>query len=169
MRRFLFLFVVAAGIALLLTRAEPFGPRVEMAAPFERVGRASLLRFVARDRGSGLASIQVRLVGPSGAPVVVGEQVFPRRSWVGSDVPERAFSTNVDAHVAGVPEGPATLEIWVHDHSWLDVPVFRLDELPAGWDTKGPALLESATTTVLVREGERLAVTPHGWLDIRIG
>ena len=52
---------------------------------------------------------------------------------------------------------------------WIDVPVFRLDELPAGWETKGPALLESATTTVLVREAERLRVTPHGWLDIRIG
>jgi N-methylhydantoinase A len=52
---------------------------------------------------------------------------------------------------------------------WIDAPVFRLDELPAGWETKGPALLESATTTVLLREGERLAVTPHGWLDIRIG
>jgi N-methylhydantoinase A len=52
---------------------------------------------------------------------------------------------------------------------WIDVPVFRLDELPAGWEAKGPALLESATTTVLVREGERLTVTPHGWLDIRIG
>jgi N-methylhydantoinase A len=51
---------------------------------------------------------------------------------------------------------------------WTDVPVFRLDELPVGWETKGPALLESATTTVLVREGERLGVTPHGWLDIRL-
>jgi N-methylhydantoinase A len=47
--------------------------------------------------------------------------------------------------------------------------VFRLDALPADWETKGPALLESATTTVLVREAERLRVTPHGWLDIRIG
>jgi N-methylhydantoinase A len=52
---------------------------------------------------------------------------------------------------------------------WIDVPVFRLDELSAGWETKGPALLESATTTVLVRDAERLTVTPHGWLDIRIG
>ena len=52
---------------------------------------------------------------------------------------------------------------------WIDVPVFRLDELPAGWETKGPALLESATTTVLVRDTERLRVTPHGWLDIRLG
>jgi N-methylhydantoinase A len=52
---------------------------------------------------------------------------------------------------------------------WVDVPVYRLDDLPAAWETMGPALLESATTTVLVREGERLAVTPHGWLDMRMG
>ena len=62
---------------------------------------------------------------------------------------------------------PARRRVYLGD--WIDVPVFRLDELPAGWETKGPALLESATTTVLVREGERLSVTPHGWLDIRIG
>ena len=34
---------------------------------------------------------------------------------------------------------------------------------------KGPALFESPTTTVLVREGERVSVTPHGWLDIPLG
>jgi hypothetical protein len=34
---------------------------------------------------------------------------------------------------------------------------------------KGPAIFESPTTTVLVREGERVNVTPHGWLDIAPG
>ena len=52
---------------------------------------------------------------------------------------------------------------------WIEVPVYRMDTLPAGHEVKGPAILESATTTVLVREGERVTVTPHGWLDIRIG
>jgi N-methylhydantoinase A len=51
---------------------------------------------------------------------------------------------------------------------WTEVPVYRMDALPAGHETKGPALFESPTTTVLVREGERVAVTPHGWLDIRL-
>src|SRR5262249_17885789 len=32
--------------------------------------------------------------------------------------------------------------VWLGD--WVEVPVFRLDELPAGWETKGPALFESA-------------------------
>jgi N-methylhydantoinase A len=65
--------------------------------------------------------------------------------------------------------GPTAARRRVYLGDWIDLPVFRLDELPAGWETKGPALLESATTTVLVREAERLRVTPHGWLDIRIG
>jgi N-methylhydantoinase A len=52
---------------------------------------------------------------------------------------------------------------------WVDVPVYPLDALTPGDEMKGPALFESATTTVLVREGEHVHVTPHGWLDIRLG
>jgi len=66
-------------------------------------------------------------------------------------------------------EAPAAARrrVWLGD--WVEVPVFRLDELPAGWETKGPALFESATTTVLARAGERVGVTTHGWLDLRLG
>ena len=56
--------------------------------------------------------------------------------------------------------------VWLGE--WVEVPVFRIDDLPAGWETKGPALFESATTTVLARAGERVSVTPHGWLDLRL-
>ena len=35
-------------------------------------------------------------------------------------------------------------------------------------ELKGPAIFESATTTILIREGERVRLTPHGWLDIRL-
>src|SRR5439155_1541042 len=66
-----------------------------------------------------------------------------------------------------VTAGPARRRVWLGD--WIEVPVYRMDTLPAGHEVKGPAILESATTTVLVREGERVTVTPHGWLDIRIG
>jgi len=63
--------------------------------------------------------------------------------------------------------GPARRRVWLGD--WIEVPVYRMDALPAGHEVKGPAVFESATTTVLVREGERVTITPHGWLDIRIG
>ena len=66
-----------------------------------------------------------------------------------------------------VTAGPARRRVWLGD--WIEVPVYRMDTLPAGHEVKGPAILESATTTVLVREGERVTVTPHGWFDIRIG
>jgi N-methylhydantoinase A/oxoprolinase/acetone carboxylase beta subunit len=46
--------------------------------------------------------------------------------------------------------------------------VYDLDTLPPGHEVKGPAIFESATTTVLARNGERALVTPHGWLDIRL-
>ncbi|HEV8143157.1 MAG TPA: hydantoinase/oxoprolinase family protein [Methylomirabilota bacterium] len=52
---------------------------------------------------------------------------------------------------------------------WVDVPVYMLDALTPGEIIRGPALFESATTTVLVREGEAVSVTSHGWLDIALG
>ena len=51
---------------------------------------------------------------------------------------------------------------------WIEVPVYRIDALPAGHAVAGPAIFESSTTTVLVRAGERVVVTPHGWLDVRL-
>ena len=52
--------------------------------------------------------------------------------------------------------------------AWVEVPVYRIDALPAGQAVTGPAILESSTTTVLARAGERVSVTPHGWLDVRL-
>ena len=57
--------------------------------------------------------------------------------------------------------------VWLGD--WVEVPLYRMEALAAGLEVKGPAIFESATTTVLVRESERATVTPHGWLDIRLG
>jgi N-methylhydantoinase A len=52
---------------------------------------------------------------------------------------------------------------------WAEVPVHELTALGLGHEVKGPAIFESATTTVLIRTGERALVTPQGWLDIRVG
>jgi N-methylhydantoinase A len=61
----------------------------------------------------------------------------------------------------------ARRRIWLG--AWVEVPLYRMETLAAGLEVKGPAIFESATTTVLVRESERVTVTPHGWLDIRLG
>jgi N-methylhydantoinase A len=57
----------------------------------------------------------------------------------------------------------------IHLGQWVEVPVYDLDAMRPGLELKGPAIFESATTTVLAREGERVSLTPHGWLDLRLG
>jgi len=52
---------------------------------------------------------------------------------------------------------------------WIEVPVHDMDAVPDGLEVKGPAIFESATTTVLIRAAERALVTAEGWLDIRLG
>jgi len=47
--------------------------------------------------------------------------------------------------------------------------LFDLDALAPGQRLEGPAIVEAATTTVLLRAGERAVVTPLGWLDISVG
>ena len=47
-------------------------------------------------------------------------------------------------------------------------PVYAFDALAPGQQIAGPALVESAMTTVLLRTGDNATVTEHGWLDIRI-
>jgi N-methylhydantoinase A len=51
---------------------------------------------------------------------------------------------------------------------WVEVPLFVLERLAPGQAIPGPAIVESAMTTVLLRPGDRAEVTPHGWLDIAV-
>jgi N-methylhydantoinase A len=74
-----------------------------------------------------------------------------------------------DSGVAGRGASVESSRRRVYLGGWIEVPVYRMDALPVGFEAKGPAIFESATTTVLAREGEHVTVTPHGWLDLRIG
>ena len=51
---------------------------------------------------------------------------------------------------------------------WREVPVYDLHTLAAGQAVVGPAVLEAATTTVLLRGGDEAKVTPLGWLDVTV-
>ncbi len=57
----------------------------------------------------------------------------------------------------------------VYLERWTEVPVHDMDGLAPGLEVKGPAIFESATTTVLIRERERATATAEGWIDIRLG
>ena len=52
--------------------------------------------------------------------------------------------------------------------AWASAPVYDFDALAPAQTIMGPAIVESAMTTVLLRASERATVTPLGWLDIRL-
>jgi len=68
---------------------------------------------------------------------------------------------------AGRPAAPSG-ERRIHLGAWMSVPVYEFEGLAPGQAIAGPAVIESAMTTVLLREGDRAATTPHGWLDIAV-
>ncbi len=51
---------------------------------------------------------------------------------------------------------------------WHEAPVFDFDALRPGQIIDGPAIVESATTTTLLRPGDRARSTELGWLDVTI-
>ena len=57
----------------------------------------------------------------------------------------------------------------VHLGGWQEVAVHDLDALAPGQRVAGPAIIESPTTTILLRGHDTATVTPFGWLDIAVG
>src|SRR5262245_37129508 len=119
MRALIVIFVIAVIATIVGTRAEPFAPTVTVEGIPDTIGRGTAMRVTAKDRGSGLAHVEVRLVpGDGGDPLVLARQDFPREDWFGSGVYEAMLTPTLGANVP-VPEGRAKLEIWATDHSWL--------------------------------------------------
>ena len=71
----------------------------------------------------------------------------------------------VGAPAAGAASG--TRRAWLAG-AWVETPVWRLDALAAEQAVGGPALLESDTTTVLLRHGDRALLDGRGWLRIAV-
>jgi N-methylhydantoinase A len=51
---------------------------------------------------------------------------------------------------------------------WQEVPIFDFDALAPGQSIEGPAVVEAATTTALLRLGDRAQVSEIGWLDVAL-
>jgi N-methylhydantoinase A len=70
-----------------------------------------------------------------------------------------------------LPPAPPALpagERRIYLDDWVMAPVYRFDALAPAQSIAGPAIIESAMTTVLLRPGDAAAVTPQGWLDIAV-
>jgi N-methylhydantoinase A len=71
---------------------------------------------------------------------------------------------NLPAGPPAAPQGERRLYL----NDWVMAPVYRFDALSPGQQIAGPAVVESAMTTVLLRPADSAAVTPQGWLDIAV-
>ena len=52
--------------------------------------------------------------------------------------------------------------------AWIDAPVYDLTALSPDQTITGAAIIESETTTILLRPGETARFDPRGWLDIAV-
>src|SRR5947207_5225333 len=84
-------------------------------------------------------------------------------------VGELEFTMETSASPPPAAAGMPSSRRRIYLGEWVDVPVYQLDALAPGDTMRGPALFESPTTTVLIRDGEDVHVTQHGWLDIALG
>jgi N-methylhydantoinase A len=73
----------------------------------------------------------------------------------------------VPARAASAPAAPlGSRRIYLG--GWHEAPVYDVDALRPGQMIDGPAIVESATTTTLLRPGDRARSTELGWLDVAI-
>jgi N-methylhydantoinase A len=70
--------------------------------------------------------------------------------------------------LSAAPPTPPRSERRIYLDDWVSAPVYDFDALAPAQTIAGPAIVESAMTTVLLRPRDRAAVTALGWLDITI-
>jgi N-methylhydantoinase A len=124
---------------------------IDMAAPdlLERVATAfhdrheELYTYALRDQEAVLVNARVAVVGE--LPALPQEPNLPRR-------------------VAAAQHSTRRIQLG----SSHEAPVLDFDALAPGQVINGPAIVESATTTILLRPGDRATTTSFGWLDIRV-
>jgi len=63
---------------------------------------------------------------------------------------------------------PSLGERRIYLDEFLTAPLYAFDRLAPGQSIDGPAIVESAMTTILLRPHERAVTTPLGWLDIAV-
>ena len=75
---------------------------------------------------------------------------------------------SVTSGAGAQPAGPASPKAQrrMYLGGWTQVPVFEFAALAAEQAVAGPAIVESDTTTVLLRPGDTARFDARGWLDL---
>ncbi len=81
------------------------------------------------------------------------------------ELPSLPAEPSVSARADAAPTGSRR----VYFGGWTEAKVFNLEELAPGQSVSGPAIIESATTTVVLRTGDVATATGALWLDVAVG
>jgi len=133
---------------------------LELSAPGARTALKAV--FEARHRALYTYALEDQ------APVLVNARVATVGRLDGSPGSPAADASSPASRAPG-RVGPAPPRRRIYLGGWLEAPVHDFSTLSSGAAIEGPAIIESDTTTVLLRAPDRARVTGQGWLDIEVG
>lgn len=144
--------LLAAG-TLWWLKFEHHAPRVSLVAPVQVLGRKTPLDIDVHTDAPGIRAVEVQLQA-GGAVFSLFEEAYPRLTWRGSGASDKRVHLEPDLARLKVPEGPATLEVFVDSYAWHVLPSGREPRLavPVTTDLTPPSL-ELLTTQHNARLG----------------
>jgi murein DD-endopeptidase MepM/ murein hydrolase activator NlpD len=113
------LLLVAGGVWWL--KFEHHAPQVSLVAAVEVLGRKTPVDIDLRCDPPGLRTVTVRLQA-AGATYELLSESYPKSGWRGSGVAEKRLHFEPDPVRLKVPEGAATLEVFVETYAWHWLP-----------------------------------------------
>jgi N-methylhydantoinase A len=58
--------------------------------------------------------------------------------------------------------------VYFQSYGLIDTPIYRRDDLPAGFTATGPLIVEEVSSTTLVHPGQRLDVNAAGVMTVEL-
>jgi murein DD-endopeptidase MepM/ murein hydrolase activator NlpD len=118
-----FVFATLTAIVILLGgsvwwfKFDHHAPRAALTAPLSAIGRKTPVDIDVQADTPGVRAVRLRLQAAGNTYDLLTDSV-PATSWRGSGVTEKRVRVDADLAALNVPEGPATLEVFVDTYGW---------------------------------------------------
>lgn len=116
----LLLLFVGSCAAVWWLQFESFPPEAKFLSEGGKLGRGAEFEFSLHADAPGLHTVEIRLQpeAPEAEPIVLHSETFEATSWRGSGLREKQLTITPDFVALGVPEGKASLEVYVDTYAW---------------------------------------------------
>lgn len=132
---------------------EHHAPQVSLVTAVDVLGRKTPIDVDVRTDTPGVRKVTVR-VQAGGASFELLTEEYPPLNWRGSGVAEKRLHVETDLLPLKVPEGPATLEVYVDTYAWHILPAARAPRLSRPVSIRlTPPKVELLTTQHYLRLG----------------